>query len=155
MVCSENSKKYSQGGVSNLRQGVVGNELRPDVWPLEGVCTCAEGTSGLKWRGGDSRPGRSWGLGNLEGMPLAYIGTWNEKEWNTEVRAQGATWGVGAGLHLGATLGRRCEVRGTPRWPIELAFCYWLAIGRKRKVQDRALWETVSQRRSSVWDTQH
>lgn len=45
VACSENSKKYSQGGVSNLRQGVVGNELRPDVWPLEGVCTCAEGTN--------------------------------------------------------------------------------------------------------------
>lgn len=51
--------------------------------------------------------------------------------------------------------GRGCEVGGTPRWPIELAFCHWLATGRKRKAQDKVLWEIVSQRRSSVWDTQH
>lgn len=57
VACSENSKKYSQGGVSSLRQAVVGNELRPDVWPLEGVCTCAEVTWGGCGR--DSRPGRS------------------------------------------------------------------------------------------------
>lgn len=43
VACSENSKKYSQGGVA-----VVGNELRPDVWPLEGVCTCAEVTWGMR-----------------------------------------------------------------------------------------------------------
>lgn len=35
VACSENPKKYSQGGVSSLRQAVVGNERRPDVWPLE------------------------------------------------------------------------------------------------------------------------
>lgn len=46
VACSENSKKYSQGGVSSLRQAVVGDELRPDVWPLEGVCICAEVTWG-------------------------------------------------------------------------------------------------------------
>ncbi|OBS78509.1 hypothetical protein A6R68_19103, partial [Neotoma lepida] len=33
---------------------------------------------------------------------------------------------------------------GTPRWPSELAFCHWLATGRKRKVQDKALWEIGS-----------
>jgi hypothetical protein len=75
VACSENSKKYSQGGVSNLRQGVVGNELRLDVWPLEGVCTCAKGTATRV-----TGPVRSWGLGSLEGTPLAYIGKWGEKE---------------------------------------------------------------------------
>lgn len=44
---------------------------------------------------------------------------------------------------------------GTLRWPIELAFWHWLATGRKRKVQDKALWEIGSQRKSSVWDTEH
>lgn len=55
-------------------------------------------------------PGRSWGLGSLEETPLVYIGKWGEREWNTEGRALGATWGVGAGLYLGGTLGRE-EVR--------------------------------------------
>lgn len=56
VACSENPKKYSQGGVSSLRQAVVGNERRPDVWPLEGVCTCAENdlgnAEGIQDRGG-------------------------------------------------------------------------------------------------------
>lgn len=51
--------------------------------------------------------------------------------------------------------GRRCKMGGTLRWPIELAFCHWLATGRKRKDQDKALWEIGSQRKSSVWDTQY
>lgn len=42
----------------------------------------------------------------------------------------------------------------TPRWPSELAFCHWLAPGRKRKIQDKAFWEIGSQRRSSVSDAQ-
>lgn len=58
--------------------------------------------------------------------PGSYLGGWG---------------GVASGRDPGE--GRRWEGRCS-RWLSELAFCHWLATGRKRKVQDKALWETGS-----------